>query len=82
MGGHRQSFWQVRSSQKMVASIITIYRLLLFSGENLKGINLMLHSRGLKTNHSRQDRSLAVEEGMGLEDAFQLQLASLVCCYL
>ena len=82
MRGQRQSFWQVRISQKMLASIVTIYRLLLFSGENLKGINLMFHSRGPKTNHSRQDRSLALEEGMGLGDAFQLQLASLVCCYL
>jgi len=66
----------------MVASIITIYRLLLFSGENLKGINLMFHSRGLKTNSSRQDGSLALEEGVGLGDAFQMQLASLLCCYL
>lgn len=82
MRGQRQSFWQVRISQKMVASIITIYRLLLFSGENLKGINLIFHSSGPKTNHRRQDRSLALEEGMGLGDAFQLQSASLVCCYL
>lgn len=42
----------------------------------------MFHSRGLKTSRSRQDGSLALEEGVGLGDAFQMQLASLLCCYL